>query len=68
MSQELTDEWLECYYETKAQGKNPADSIFFRLAPDFLPLGVDETDPRVQEVISELRRLISQREGSPSEG
>jgi len=51
----LTDDWIECFDEAKANGN--LSSIFFRLALHTLPEGVDGDDPRVVSAINEIREM-----------
>lgn len=51
---ELTQEWLKVYRDLKANGENPSDSIFFRLALHVLPIGVDPDEPEVKQAIAEI--------------
>lgn len=57
----LTDEWIEAFDASVAAGENLADSIFWRLAPDFLPLGVDGDDPRVVAAIKKIKQSVEVR-------
>jgi hypothetical protein len=59
----LTQEWLECYRDDKANGENPADHIFWRLALDVLPEGVNPNDPQVIAAIAEIRTACEKRDG-----
>ena len=59
---DLTDEWLGRLEDAKKRGEVLADSIFWRLAVDFLPLGVDPDDELVKGALEEIRASISRRE------
>lgn len=52
----LTDDWIETYEADKASGKL-GRSIFWKLAVDELPNGVDPNDPRVVAAIEHLRTI-----------
>jgi hypothetical protein len=55
----LTEEWLECFQESKAKGEDLRQSAFWRLAvlagP---PLGINEDDFRVQKVLREIQAAL----------
>ncbi len=59
---EITREWLDFFQDRKANGDRLADSIFWRLAVDVLPLGVDPDHPEVKAAIEEIRQSIAARE------
>ncbi len=57
--EETTRDWLEVFDADVAAGKDLSKSIFWRLAADVLPEGVDRSNPRVlaaQEKIRESMR------------
>lgn len=51
----LTDEWLEVYNESVKNNEDFKQSIWWRLAVDTLPMGVDNTDPRVIAAIEDIK-------------
>lgn len=51
----LTDEWLEVYNESVKSNEDFKQSIWWRLAVDVLPEGVDDTDPRVIAAIADIK-------------
>jgi hypothetical protein len=51
----LTDEWLEVYNDSVKKNEDFKKSIWWRLAVDVLPEGVDDTDPRVIEAIKDIK-------------
>jgi hypothetical protein len=57
----LTDDWVETFYASVIGGENPADSIFWRLAVDVLPEGVDQDDPRVIVIIARIKEALESR-------
>ena len=60
---ELTDEWLGVFSDCKARGENLADSIFWRMALECLPMGVDPEDQRVVDALAEIRAAVDQKYG-----
>jgi hypothetical protein len=54
----LTDEWLEVYNDSVKNNEDFKQSIWWRLAVDVLPEGVDDTDPRVIEAIKDIKARL----------
>ena len=53
----ITDEWLECYRDAEVTPDEFRRSAFWRLAAlGELPLGVDESDSRVQAALVVIRQ------------
>lgn len=51
----VTDEWLEVYDRAVADGEDFKQSVWWRLAVDVLPNGVDKNDPRVVAAVADIR-------------
>lgn len=58
VTREITAEWLDTFNKDVAEGKNLADSIFWRLALDTLPEGVDRNEPQVIAALAKIRESI----------
>jgi hypothetical protein len=56
----LTDEWLEVYNDSVKKNEDFKGSIWWRLAIDVLPEGVDHTDPRVIAAIKDIKIRLTQ--------
>lgn len=54
----LTDEWLEVYNNSIKKNEDFKKSIWWRLAVDILPEGVDESDPRVIAAIEDIKARL----------
>ncbi len=54
----LTDEWLEVYNDSVKNKEDFKKSIWWRLAVDVLPEGVDDTDPRVVAAIKDIKARL----------
>lgn len=50
---EVTHEWLE-FFDKEKQNPENLRRIFWRLAPSFLPEGVDPNDTRVQAALEQI--------------